>query len=272
MLYKRKLSKGFTITEVLISSSIMIIILASITSFYYAFNKTSIYRSARMELNASLRNIVERLNRELASSVGVVRQSSLKLNNIDFYNGSSPSQAVIEVLAYDTSGNPMFNIDGKLKRDRIGIKAIPVTPEQIIRRDNNVYKLHKITFTIEPTSPNPGIDNILGTSDDIKSARQAISNQILFNSLMPVTVPSDPSTVSGGTYNPPLKSEYTNTQKLFTYYKTDPDTSNKVEVTNIATEYDDISSIKINLIAEKQVPGRSALARQETEIIFRNFQ
>lgn len=271
MLINYKRNSGFTIAELLVSSSIVIVVLSIITSFFYSFNKISQYRMSKMDLNSTLRVSVNRLNKEFLSSINVIRKTSdIILNgNVNFRKGSSPSQLLLSTSAYDIAGNPMFETNRTLKKDLVGLKILPVIPNQKVIRNGIEYNLYKISLTVQPAPDDPGIDGVLGNSDDIKNSRKPISNQSIFSSLMPVSIPAtDPSLISGGTYILPIDSGYTDTQKIFSYY-----TNYKAEITNLTDiNAPDISSIKINLFGEKVIFGKSVIARQENEIVFRNFQ
>lgn len=255
---KNKKNNGFTLVEILISSSLAIVMLSLITGFFYTFNKASNLRIAKMDLSSSLRPIMERLERDFSSTIKVVYTANI--NGSSFTSGAS--EIVVNALAYDEKGNPMFQTDGTPKTDIIGLKVIdlPSTPYNQVSRNGVKYLLKKITLSVEPAPSDNGLDGVSNTSDDIKSSRKKINNQVIFTSLMPIGVT--------GTYLlPSNNTEYTNTPKLFTFY-----TPSKLEVTTFtATTVNTISSIKINLLAEKVIQSKTITARQENEIIFRNY-
>ncbi|MFN8576061.1 MAG: prepilin-type N-terminal cleavage/methylation domain-containing protein [Candidatus Sericytochromatia bacterium] len=259
---KNKSKNGFTLVEVLISSALTIVLLSLITGFFYSFNKASNFRIIKMELNSSLRPVIERLERELASTIKIIRTTTTNtLNGVNFDNGSSYSQLLVGVLAYDEQGNPMFESNGSPKQDLIGLKLSDAIPQVKVYRSGISYNLKKITMTVQPAEADKGLDGTLGTSDDIKSARKPLKNQIIFTSLMPM------NSTSGVYTLPDANTEYQTGSKIFTYLS-----SSKSELDpTISSNAGNVSSIKINLLGEKTFESKSLTARQETEILFRNF-
>jgi type II secretory pathway pseudopilin PulG len=263
MIIKNTKNKGFTIVELIISSSIMLSFLAILTSFFFAFNTSANYKIAKMQLTSSIKTAIDRIDKELSDVVRVINTTTI-INGVTFTNGCTQTQLALEVAAFDEDDNPMFSSNGAIITDKIGIKIEPNTSLPMLLR--NASYLNKILITVEPFSNN-GADGIANTIDDIRSARKALKNQVIFGSLMPFKTIGTP-----GIYDFDPNSEYSGvtseqlfiSNSLFTYL------NQSKTVSAIDPRF--ISSIKVNLFGEVQSKSKSLSARQEAQIVFRNFR
>jgi hypothetical protein len=238
MKLNKKLKKAFTLVEILIASGLLIGFLSLMTNFLLSFNKTNTINGIKNDMDTSLRKALDRLEKEGISAIKLVDEPT-SINGETLTTGKN--QMVFRLLAYDSSGNPIFDKDGKAIYDTVGLKVTEDSSVTMRRKDG--------TFTLHP------FKLYFSLQKDPNSSRVNITNQAIISSLMPV----DSTT---GAYRTP--TGVTGTYPVFSYFNSNG--------TAISSSYHLSTVIKIVLWSESDYGATDIItARRETEIKLRNY-
>lgn len=244
MIKIKRVKKGFTLVEILVSLAIIILFMGVLTKMLFDFNSTSNRNLTISTMDMDLRKAVERLENEISPAREI--PATLTVNGVTYT--TSNKEIALKVPAYDGNGYPLFEPTtsadaGKPKYDLVGLKIVQgETFARVNKVTGSVTKESnmKLLFSIQPVTG---------------SKRKLINNQSLYSFLSPVTTTG--TTPAPGTY-----STYpSTTDMLFNFF----DSSG-----NSTSTYTQARVIKIILRAEKEFGRDNYTVKRETEIRLRN--
>lgn len=232
--------KGFTLTELLISTGILMTLIAMLTSQLFSFNRTAAETNIRQDMESELRTTLRRLEKEMMPAAQLLKEhpddSSLVTNK---------NRIILKVPAFDQEG--MVNYTDATGRSTANLLIISKEedPNGETLKRNGAPKNHRLRLWLE--RPNS------------TSTRQEIEGQTIAKNLMP--------SANDGNYALPGSISNPEAIGTFTFY-----TAAGNEETVADNYKDNVALIKVVLWAEKNTSKGSINTRKEIEIRLRNYQ
>lgn len=249
--YSKTIQKGFTLSELLIATTMLTVIMTVTMNFMLQFNSTMNRTSVESELSKDLRSSFSRIEKELTEGSKIIKSTTLPGDSTA--TASGPNLLLFEVPLYSDSGFIVVDNNGDPVTDIVKLEVVDdVTRDYLSQRGTGMnVRPQKMLFSLYPS---------------VDSTRTSVQNQTLAVNLMPK---------NGNNY----KCEDTAAGKAspvgclakptFTYLNSDGSEVSPTSATDEQVEY--ISQVKILLWNEKEYGRQSLNSRREFEIRLRNW-
>jgi prepilin-type N-terminal cleavage/methylation domain-containing protein len=230
--------KGFTLLEVLISSTILLATIAMLTNQLFSFNRTASETQVRQSLEEQLRLNLKRIEQEVLPGARI-----LEAHPDDATLVTNKNRLILQIPAFNNEGM-ITHVDGNARPDLLILSK---------ETDTGIDPLGRRTGKPQPDCLRLTLEAYSGGS------RKNITNQIIARNLMP----SD----NNGDYIFPTTVNSSEVTGMFRYF-----TASGIEETDPENYPTNAALVRIVLWAEEETGQKTITTRKETEVRLRNFQ
>jgi type II secretory pathway pseudopilin PulG len=230
-------NRGFTLMEILIASSLLILVLALTMSALNGYTKSSNREITMSGLEDDQRSALARIQKELTGASKVI------------------ASTVINTTTYTTSGNtivfqvPIYNKDGFIMTDSSGAQEVDTVVIQAVSDSTNYLSLR--------TTPTSARKLQIFVTTAVDSIRTNLSNQTVLKNLMP----EDGSAAHNYTY-PQALNPAPSAVPIFQYLDAND---------AVTTDMTQVAGVRIQLWSEQQYNNMQITANKQFEIRLRNW-
>ncbi|PKL79147.1 MAG: hypothetical protein CVV27_02265 [Candidatus Melainabacteria bacterium HGW-Melainabacteria-1] len=241
----QKFQQGFTLVEILIASTILLVVMGLTMNSLLGFNRHGNQMLAQTALEEQLRTSLNRLERELIEGAEVLAS----------YNSSSTGAHTL-VLSV-----PVYNDVGFIVVDESTNK--PVTDTLVFEAEEDPQADYLSLNRTPPVRPHRLLLTLIPHA---KSNRLALEDQVIARNLMPKD--SDNYLFPQNGFGTEANSSST-TGPTFSYYQI---SGGVATAANVSTERTEISYLKVLLWGEQNQGGRLVTAKKELDVRLRNWE
>ncbi len=235
---KKKHQQGFTLMEVLISSTILMATIAMLTNQLFSFNRTASETQVRQSLEEQLRLNLKRIEQEVLPGARI-----LEAHPDDATLVTNKNRLILQIPAFNGEGM-ITHVDGNARPDLLILSKETDTGVEPLARRTGKPQPECLRLTLEAYSG--------GT-------RKNISSQIIARNLMPAD--------NNGNYIFPSSVNSSESTGIFRYF-----TISGIEETDPASYATNAALVRVVLWAEEETGQKTITTRKETEVRLRNFQ